>query len=284
MTHGPKMMHALHADGSPALGLLHFRGVDARKFLQGQLSNDMDALDGARFLLAGLHNPQGRVLALLRLAAPAADHVIALLPAGLVAVTAATLRRYVLRAKVVIDEQADPAALAQLAQQLPAAAAILAPTARGLDIAAGVPQVYAATSGKFVSQMLNLDCVGALSFEKGCYTGQEIIARTHYRGRMKRRMQRFLSATPVALAPGQAVVLGDGRPAQVVDAIEHSGGGTEFLAVAPRAEDIGGAGGAGGVNAGDTSAETSGDAASTAQGGAGPIECRPLPLPYAFPD
>ncbi len=47
----------------------------------------------------------------------------------------------------------------------------------------GVPQVYAATSESFVAQMLNLDLLGAIAFDKGCYTGQEVIARAHYRGR-----------------------------------------------------------------------------------------------------
>lgn len=248
------------AAGSPP-GLLHFRGVDAGKFLQGQLSNDVNALNATTFMLAGLHNPQGRVLALLRLAAPAPDHVIALLPAELVAATAATLRRYVLRAKVAIEEDRDPESLSRLALLLPAAAAIVAPTAHAADIAGGVPQVYAATSGQFVAQMINLDCIGAISFTKGCYTGQEIIARTHYRGRMKRRMQRFLSATPLLLSPGQAVVLADGRSAQIVDAITHEGGTTEFLAIAPRSDDVG-----------------------THPPEGQPLDCRPLPLPYAFPD
>ena len=56
---------------------------------------------------------------------------------------------------------------------------------------AGLPQVYAATSETFVAQMLNLDLLGAIAFDKGCYTGQEVIARAHYRGRVKRRMQRW---------------------------------------------------------------------------------------------
>ena len=44
--------------------------------------------------------------------------------------------------------------------------------------------------------MLNLDLLDAIAFDKGCYTGQEVIARAHYRGRVKRRLQRFLSAAP----------------------------------------------------------------------------------------
>ena len=191
-----------------APGLLHFRGTDCVKFLQGQLSNDMRSLGATGWLLAGLHNPQGRVLALLRLLAPAPDHVVALLPAELADASAATLRRFVLRAKVTISADADTAALAQFAAQSPAATLPAAAAAHALDIAAGMPQVYTASSGMFVSQMLNLDCIGAISFDKGCYTGQEIIARTHYRGRMKRRMQRFVTVAPVELIPGQDVLLG----------------------------------------------------------------------------
>ena len=260
-----------HAAWAP--GLLRFRGSDCVKFLQGQLSNDMRSLSVTGWLLAGLHNPQGRVLALLRLWAPAPDHVVALLPAELADAIATTLRRYVLRAKVTIDADTDAAALAQLATQWPAAALPAAATARAPDIAAGVPQVYAATSGMFVSQMLNLDCIGAISFDKGCYTGQEIIARTHYRGRMKRRMQRFMSAAAVALVPGQGVLLSDGRAAQIVDAVALADGRSEFLAVTPRAD-----GTAAAVTAPVSDAQDAPPAAGAR------LDCQPLPLPYAFPD
>lgn len=256
-----------------APGLLHFRGTDCVKFLQGQLSNDMRSLSATGWLVAGLHNPQGRVLALLRLLAPAPDHVVALLPAELAGTIATALRRYVLRAKVIISADADTAALAQFAAQSPAATLPAAAVAHTLDIAAGMPQVYTASSGLFVSQMLNLDCIGAISFDKGCYTGQEIIARTHYRGRMKRRMQRFVTATPVRLVPGQDVLLGDGRAAQIVDAVTHADGRTEFLAVAPRPGQTG------------TAMTAPGGDAGVAPAPAGTrLDCQPLPLPYAFPD
>src|SRR6185437_3915276 len=90
---------------------------------------------------------------------------------------------------------------------------------RALDIAAGLPQLYLPTSGQFVAQMLNLYCIGAISFTKGCYTGQEVIARAHYRGRVKRRMQRFASHAPLQLAPGDSAQLSDGRSLRVVDAL-----------------------------------------------------------------
>jgi len=267
------MTGKIQAGAAWAPGLLHFRGTGCVQFLQGQLSNDMRSLSNAGWLLAGLHNPQGRVLALLRLLAPAPDHVVALLPAELADTIATTLRRFVLRAKVAISADADAAALAQLAAQSPAATLPAATAAHALDIAAGMPQVYAASSGLFVSQMLNLDCIGAISFDKGCYTGQEIIARTHYRGRMKRRMQRFMSAASVALVPGQDVLLGDGRTAQIVDAVTHADGRTEFLAVAPRPD-----------QAAAASVAPAGEAQDALSPAGTRLDCQPLPLPYAFPD
>ncbi len=262
---------------APAAGLLRFRGPDAVKFLQGQLSNDMGALGADRLMLAGLHNPQGRVLALLQLAALEADHIVALLPVELAELTLATLRRYVLRAKLTISNYSTAVALAALAAQLPAAAQALQPGARARNIAAGLPQVYSATSGTFVAQMLNLDCVGGISFTKGCYTGQEIIARAHYRGRMKRRMQRFETASAPALAPGQSVTLSDGRTAQIVDAVRHANGHTEFLAVAALQPRAGAA-----TDSGDS--ESAAPAAAAAAAAAPRLDCLPLALPYALPD
>lgn len=258
------------ADSLPDYGLLHFRGADARKFLQGQLSNDLNALGADELMLAGFHNPQGRVLALLRLAALAPDHIVALLPAELAESTGALLRRYVLRAKVVISAETAAIAVAELGERMPASSALLDPHARARNIAAGIPQVYVPTSGEFVAQMLNLDCIGAISFNKGCYTGQEIIARSHYRGRTKRRMQRFVSAGPVALAAGDAVLLSDGRSARIVGAVTLPDGCSEFLAVAPL--EIPAAGAA----AGETPTES---AAPVRR-----VDASALPLPYALPD
>jgi folate-binding protein YgfZ len=99
------------------------------------------------------------------------------------------------------------------------------------DIEEGLPQVYRATSEAFVAQMLNLDLIGGIALDKGCYTGQEIIARAHYRGQVKRRMQRFSSLSACTLVPGQTGTLGDGRGFKVVEAVATPDGRCEFLAV-----------------------------------------------------
>lgn len=134
-------------------------------------------------------------------------------------------------------------------------------------VAAAEPQVFTATSEQFVAQMLNLDLLGAIAFDKGCYTGQEVIARAHYRGRVKRRLQRFVTDAPAQLKPGDAGELPDGRTVRIVDAVQRADGRCEFLGVAGFAAD-----------------EAEGAAAAPAPAAAGAlIEAQPLPMPYALP-
>jgi folate-binding protein YgfZ len=101
------------------------------------------------------------------------------------------------------------------------------------DIAAGIPQVCPETHEQFVAQMLNLDLLGGISFDKGCYTGQEIIARTQYRGTIKRRMMRFAANCP-APPPGTRILHAGSHAGDVVDACVASadaGHASELLAV-----------------------------------------------------
>ncbi|HUG98568.1 MAG TPA: hypothetical protein VMQ83_05300 [Gammaproteobacteria bacterium] len=72
------------------------------------------------------------------------------------------------------------------------------------ELEAGIPEVYPETSGQFLAQMLNLDRIGAISFTKGCYPGQEIVARAHHLGRVKRRARLFRAAGAPP-APGDAL-------------------------------------------------------------------------------
>ena len=289
------------------LGVLRASGPDAVRFLQGQLSSDVAALGTARTQLAGFHNPQGRVIAVLRLVPLAGDDLLALLPRELVAPVSARLGKYVLRAKVKLADDsaawrisallggaaadappltlpAAPGELTRSGEQLvarvsgapprcllvaPHSAPALAGCAAGepaawqrLAIAAGEAQVYGATSEEFVAQMLNLDLLGAIAFDKGCYTGQEVIARAHYRGRVKRRLQRFVSVGSATLEPGAVGTFADGRSFRVVDAVARADGRCEFLAVAALA-------------AGEAGAAGSPPVALAAES---------LPLPYDLPD
>ena len=73
------------------------------------------------------------------------------------------------------------------------------------DIKAGLPEVVPGTTGEFLPQMLNLDVLGGIGFQKGCYTGQEIVTRTHYLGQIKRRMFHLRCRTESAPYPGTPV-------------------------------------------------------------------------------
>lgn len=102
---------------------------------------------------------------------------------------------------------------------------------RLLEIEAGIPNVYDATAGRYVAQMLNLDRLGAIDFAKGCYPGQEVIARTHYLGRIKRRMYVLRSDAGEAPAPGTEIHAGGAAVGSCVDAAPHPDGGCLALAV-----------------------------------------------------
>jgi folate-binding protein YgfZ len=243
---------------------LRFAGADAATFLQGQLSNDTRRLSVPEPLLAAFSTAQGRVAAVLHLL-PHSSGVIAILPRELVAPTLERLRKFVLRAKVQIEDLSEQFAVVGLYGS--AAAGDLAvpgashgyvergaigigrldtharrcwaigrtadfekhgfdcnaPAAprverdwRLADIRAGLPQIYAATRDMFVAQMLNLDLIDGISFTKGCFTGQEIIARTQHLGRIKRRLFRLrLPAGKWAI--GQALHLTDGRSGRLTE-------------------------------------------------------------------
>jgi folate-binding protein YgfZ len=134
-----------------------------------------------------------------------------------------------------------------------------------LTIRAGVPAILPATQDQFIPQMINWDALGGVSFQKGCYPGQEIVARTQYLGRLKERL--VLAHVDVAAppAPGTRVFsasFGDQACATVLNAAPAPGGGSELLAVCQIA------------------AATSGDLRLGAPDG--PVLVL-LPLPYELP-
>jgi folate-binding protein YgfZ len=243
----------------PFLGVLRVAGPDALNFLQGQLTNDLRLLADGRTQLAALNTPQGRVVALLRLRL-FEGAVYALLPTELVEPVSALLRRYVLRSKVQL-EAANELRVGWIGQGAAAGPIVFdyAPGRRvvaatedawrllagspprparaeirnewlAMDIADGLPQVFAATSGAFVAQMLNLDLLDAISFKKGCYTGQEIVARTQHLGRIKRRLCRFALPPGLEPAPLSGLFLGANKAAEVVMSASRDGR-VELLAV-----------------------------------------------------
>jgi tRNA-modifying protein YgfZ len=103
------------------------------------------------------------------------------------------------------------------------------------DIAAGVPEIAPETVEMFVPQMLNLDLIQGVNFEKGCYPGQEIVARVHYRGRIKERMFRVHTDAASAPRPGDPLYapdMGTQTAGNVVAAAAAPAGGFDLLVVA----------------------------------------------------
>jgi len=103
-----------------------------------------------------------------------------------------------------------------------------------LNIRDGIPVIMPATQEQFVPQMANLDLIGGVSFKKGCYPGQEIVARTQYLGKLKRRMYLAHSEGNAVPQPGDELYSADmeGQASgMVVNATAAPGGGCDLLAV-----------------------------------------------------
>jgi len=103
-----------------------------------------------------------------------------------------------------------------------------------LDIRAGIPVITPATREEFVPQMVNFDAIGAVSFNKGCYPGQEIVARTHFLGRLKQRMYLAHIAADAAPQPGDRLYsadMGEQSSGMIVNAAVSPEDGHDVLAV-----------------------------------------------------
>lgn len=267
------------------LGLLRFEGTDAQSFLQGQLTNNVAALNDTRSQYAGYCTPKGRLLAAFLMWRRDAVYWM-MLPRELCEPLRKRLSMYILRAKVKASDVTQQHALfgigdgdaantiaapgvavpdtvhavthapgitviklpierylvvADTSQAGPIQArfAALAPASAetlwsALDIAAGIPSIVAATQDQFVPQTVNFDRIGALSFDKGCYPGQEIVARTHYLGRVKQRMVRAQLRTDQAPASGDKVyskAYGEQASGMIVSVVSTQPGNHELLAV-----------------------------------------------------
>lgn len=243
-----------------ALGAIAINGADAPNFLRAQLTNDVLRLGPDRHFLAAWCDAKGRTQMIARVCEHE-DGYLLLLPHELIGALIKRLRMYVLRAQVEVTDASDSLWLAGVTGSgLPApercerrdGACLLGlpPTPEGearalritrtdepatgagfptghndwerLEIASGLPCVVAATQGLFVPQMLNLHWLQAIDFDKGCYPGQEVIARLHYRGRLTRRMFR-LGWQGQPPAPGDDVIDADGaRQGTVVRAATNA--------------------------------------------------------------
>jgi len=220
-------------------GVIRASGLDAASFLQSQLTQDVLGLDAQRACLAGWCSAKGRLLASLVVWRPTPDEVLMACSADVMPSVLKRLSMFVLRAKCRLGDASAELPLWGVA----GAAACVAPWRRAdgliglppahgvaralfvgddpalpalgaaawswLEVASGVPRIVAATAEQFVPQMVNFEVVGGVNFQKGCYPGQEVVARSQYRGTMKRRA--FVFESPAAAAPAQEVFHSDDR-------------------------------------------------------------------------
>ncbi|MET0126293.1 YgfZ/GcvT domain-containing protein [Pseudomonas caspiana] len=235
-------------------GVLAVRGVDASKFLQGQLTCNLDYLSEAKATLGARCTQKGRMQSSFRILLEG-DGCLLAMATELIEPQLADLKKYAVFSKSKLtDESASwvrfglhngDGALVNLGLDLaqdtdavarandliairvsPARAELWVRADQAGDIQtrlaahlsegtlndwqlgqirAGIGQVFGATREEFIPQMLNLQAVGGVSFKKGCYTGQEIVARMQYLGKLKRRLYRLTLADQELPEPGAAL-------------------------------------------------------------------------------
>jgi folate-binding protein YgfZ len=181
----------------PSYSTIAVTGEDAFDFLQAQLAADLrplgsktdteDRVAESTANLSAWCNPKGRVISLMRVV-KIGDGYTLTLPTDLVEEVVRRLTLFRFRAKVSFAVQAatnDELGITSTMDDW-----------RLDNLRAGIVEILQAQSEQFTPHMLNLDLLGAVSVDKGCYPGQEIVARTHFRGATKRRCLRFECAEP----------------------------------------------------------------------------------------
>lgn len=226
----------------PGLGVIRAQGEEAAKFLHGQLTNDFSLLGLSEARLAGFCSPKGRLLASFVGFKRAHDDILLVCSRDLLPAVLKRLSMFVLRAKLKLSDASEafqvrglagtdaaaapwrktdgtdgshtitlhPAAgqgralwIAPAETTAPALPALSDARWDWLEVMSGVARVSQPVVEAFVPQMLNHESVGGVNFKKGCYPGQEVVARSQFRGTLKRRA--YLVAADAPLAAGQDV-------------------------------------------------------------------------------
>lgn len=178
--------------------LLKVSGADALKLLQGQLTCDVETVTPEKSRMGALCNPQGRVISLFRVFKHE-DAFYLFMQRSMVSITLAALKKYAVFYKTELTDVSD--LLKSMQPQII--------NERYADIHQGLPAIYPETSGKFLPHDLNLHEHGAISFDKGCYTGQEIIARMHYKAKLKNHLYIATVDSTLPLLPGGEFYISD---------------------------------------------------------------------------
>lgn len=254
---------------SPDHIIVAVAGTDALTFLQSQLTNDVAALAVGGWQWQGYCSAKGRLQATFALARTDEVAFAAVVHNSVAATLAKRLTMFRLRSKVTIELSKSLVATLHLTQpeiaqkpmatidlghgrwitiEPPDTVAVAAdiPTIHAfmqrwnwLGIEAMQPEITVTTTEMFVPQMINWDHVqpgGGVSFSKGCYPGQEVVARAHYRGAVKRQLERQILLADTRPENGTEVTLADGRIADVCNAAMQDQFGSIALVVTAPAE------------------------------------------------
>ncbi len=175
----------------PYLAVARFSGPDAGPFLQAQLSADIAALRVGETTFACYCSARGQVLGLL-LVLRNEDEFLVAAAANLLPALLQRLRMFVLRARVEFSIAPELKVYGVAGRRYRISAEELCGSSdlgewKKQELSNGVTWLGPETSEKFIPQILGFDEIGAVSFSKGCYPGQEIIARTKYLGKVKRK-------------------------------------------------------------------------------------------------
>ena len=229
------------------LSVLKISGSDAGEFLQGQMTQSIDDINDHQLHLTCFCNPQGRALA-TALVQLWDNAYYLILNSDLIEDLTTWLSRYILRSEVILSNEAiniygisekhknnaieafsgtDNYSLRFLANDQ-TRLILLADEDRDScqtmdqnhwivkDIKMGIPLINKLNSLEYIPQMLNLDLLNAISFSKGCYTGQEVVARVQHRGKIKQRLYQFEAQTGTVFAPQKPVMNKDKTVGHVV--------------------------------------------------------------------
>ena len=197
------------------LSILSISGEDSAELLQGQMTQDIQSVNDEKICLTSFCNVQGRVMASSFIQGRN-DQYDLILSSEIADDLKNHLQRYVLRSKVLIEKSEtkafgvfksdvnenseqfrslknDPERMLVLSNQVPESIDRFITSEEWIrcDIQKMIPIINKENTEKFIPQMLNLDILDAVSFSKGCYTGQEVVARVQHRGKIKQRMFKF---------------------------------------------------------------------------------------------
>lgn len=219
------------------LGLIKIRGQDAKKFLQGQLTCHLEKIDSNQNSMGAHCNPQGRVISFFHLFFFNQAYYL-LMMKTMIPLAMTALKKYAIFYQVELTDAMDELDIIGFRHNIvslpsfpfiflpipndPSRFILIAPSPdlkqfiaqhclsdikpysawHQFNIKQHIPTLYPETSGQCLPHDINLHNLNAIHFDKGCYTGQEIIARMHYKGKLKKHLYHASIKTPKAPCPG----------------------------------------------------------------------------------